>query len=154
MEKRIANPATIHLELLGQLKHGMIMNKKNLEEVPTEQGVYIVWLTETKKICMKVGIATPRRKDGLKGRLMLHFRSNLRNSVLARHLQSDIRLSKGFKLDFNKKEDRQEFIMEHLCFQVLPLSTFTELMLRDFEKFLETDSGLNPRYCKKIIERV
>jgi hypothetical protein len=142
-----------HRKHLAELLSGKIVDGHSIKTASTLRGVYILWLRGSPPTCLKVGIATLRRKKGLKGRIQVHMRSSLGNSVLARHLQADRRLANRFNLALDKRRDRQVFLKTYCDFQILPLPEFTEAELRVFERFLEQKSGLNPLYCGKILER-
>lgn len=88
-----------HDSLLDQLLSSKRVSHAELASAPTEQGVYVLWLKKP-QMCLKVGRAGPRRGEGLRGRLALHFKSAAGNSVLARHLVVDEELARdvGFNL--------------------------------------------------------
>ncbi len=76
-----------HEDVLGQLlKSQIVITKANLSRAPRVQGAYILWLAGEPPVCLKVGIAGPRRGEGLWGRLKRHFRCV---SVLGRHMAAD-----------------------------------------------------------------
>lgn len=41
--------------------------------VTKHQGVYVLWLDRSARVCLKVGIAGPRQGKGLQDRLRLHY---------------------------------------------------------------------------------
>ena len=80
--------------------------------------------------CLKVGLAGPRNGTGLRGRLRLHFSSNPNNSVLARHLASDVTSRWSVRHDSTKRVERQAFLAERCYSQT---SVVQDVSRRDFE---------------------
>jgi hypothetical protein len=123
----------------------------DLRNVSPEQGVYIFWTNGSPAACLKVGIAGPRRGKGLRERLRLHWSSNLGNSVLARHLAADSRLTSADRLDFRNRETRRAFLAEKCCVQALPIPGVTRKELLAIESFLV--AALSPAYVGRVLKR-
>ena len=106
---------------LLQLRQGPHITKLALKQAPTKQGAYVLWLDTQPPVCLKIGVAGPRRGEGIMGRLRLHYSSNPSNSVLARHMinDSDSPWAQGY--DFGERLQRQEFIANKCFFQAIPL---------------------------------
>lgn len=120
-----------------------------LRSVPNKPGAYAIWLEkEGKCLPLKVGIAGPTRKDGLRGRLNYHYKSNLENSVLARHMSADLELATEFGYDFEQKWERQKFLDAYCFFKFIVLENLGNNELKSFECYLE--SKLQPRYKGKV----
>jgi len=112
-------------------------------------GAYILWMKhEDKCLLLKVGIAKPRRKDGLRGRLRYHFNSNPRNTVLAKHMSADLDLAGETGYNFKQQSKRQEFLANHCFFKVIILPDITEDELKRFERYLENRT--KPRYIGNV----
>ena len=135
-------------ELLQRLRESSRITGSSLHQVPRQQGAYILWLDNNPPVCLKVGIAGPRKGEGLRGRLQLHFSSNLDNTVLARHMEADRNSVQAQRYDFRDREQRQQFLANECFFQVVPLPNWTREELRRFEDFLE--SRLSPRYKGRV----
>jgi hypothetical protein len=73
-----------------------------LRATSKSQGVYALWLASDPPVCLKVGVAGPRKGKGLRDRLSYHFRSDAINTVLAEHLAAD--LSSPWARDRNFKD--------------------------------------------------
>lgn len=136
-----------------RLENSQRVTLKTLPTVSKQQGVYALYYADVRRnmgICLKVGKAGPRRSDGLLGRLRLHFRSNQRNTVLARHMRADATYSEWrvLGLDFTQQDQRQEFLDKHCFFRVLPMPEYTEGELKRLEEHLE--ASLCPRYRGKV----
>jgi hypothetical protein len=118
--------------------------KPDLVNVDTVSGVYAWWLDESPPVCLKVGIATPRRHDGLRGRLSDHFTSSYGTTTLARHLYRDRTSPWAQARDFTKPAVRRDFMRDHCFFRYLPMGKLDEPTLRGFERHLERE--LRPVY--------
>jgi hypothetical protein len=127
-------------ELLDCRRHG----KSDLGAVKKVSGAYAWWLDQASPVCLKVGIATPRRRDGLRGRLSDHFTSSYGTTTFARHLHRDRSSPWAQGRDLTKPEVRRGFMREHCFFRYLVLDQLDEPALRDFEKHLEHE--LHPIY--------
>lgn len=139
---------TEHQDLLRELWKSRHFTAESLNQIPTEHGVYVLWLRARPRICLKIGIATPRRHDGLRGRIRFHFRSDTRNTVLARHLAADTNSQWAQGWDFSDRKERQQFLASKCYFQVLPLPVMDEQALRQFEDFIQ--SKLAPIYARRV----
>ena len=126
-------------QLLGQPR----LRGADLRKVPKRPGIYVIHLGLPDPLCLKVGIAGPRRKDGLYGRLQLHFRSNPSNTVLAEHMIADATPVWATNSDFRIRADRSAFLKARCFFQILERQD-DESRLRELEGFLE--DALRPRY--------
>ena len=115
---------------------------------PTEQGVYALWLADEPPVCLKVGIAGPRRGKGLAERLRLHCRSNRGNSVLARHLAADLSSTWTHGYDFSRRSERRVFLARRCYFRVVPVPGASRQGLLALEEFL--CSQLRPRYIGRV----
>jgi hypothetical protein len=124
------------------------ITKRTLAEAPCHQGAYVLWLESEQPHCLKVGIAGPRKGHGIRGRLKLHFSSNLRNSVLARHLAADASSARDHDFDFRSRTGRQDFLARRCYFQAIALTEFSRQRLLDFEAFLVSE--LKPRYLGRV----
>jgi hypothetical protein len=127
------------------------IRRSSLSDAPTEQGVYVLWLERATPICLKVGIAGPRRGQGLQGRLALHYSSSSTNSVLARHLAGDSTSPWAGSRDFRHREQRKAFLADHCYFQAVALPDVTKSDLLRIESFLV--GTLRPTYAGKVHER-
>lgn len=135
-------------KLLQELDKSTQFTKSSLNQVPKLQGVYTLWLNNYPLVCLKVGMAGPRRGKGLQERLRLHFLSNPGNTVLAEHMEADIEYGRKLGYDFQDISQRQSFLENKCFFKVLPLPDRNKSELRQFEKFLE--SKLNPIYKGRV----
>ena len=135
-------------KLLQQLRLGPHITWSSLADTPGQQGAYVLWLDSEPPVCLKVGIAGPRRGEGLWGRLKLHYASNPANSVLARHLAADSTSLWAQSYDFVDREQRKEFLTEKCYFQAVALPAMTRGELRQFEVFLEQE--LRPKYAGRV----
>ena len=132
-----------------QLIEGSYITKSHLSLVSIRPGAYVLWMKRDNKcLHLKVGIAGPRRKDGLMGRLRYHFNSNPGNTVLARHMYADLDLAGEKGYDFKQRSKRQEFLDSHCFFKVIVLPSITEDELKGFERYLENRTG--PRYMGNV----
>lgn len=140
---------------LAKLRQGLEITTSNLDDAPTGQGLYVLWHRRpTADECLKVGIAGPRREKGLRERLDLHFGSNPNNSVLAKHMAADCQLARPAGFDFTVREERKTFLAKKCFFQTVELPAgMPRKELRDFEKWAEKDSGLDPRYIGRVKSR-
>ncbi|MCH8055967.1 MAG: hypothetical protein IH857_07440 [Deltaproteobacteria bacterium] len=116
-----------------------------LSNVSKLQSAYVLYNDNT---CLKVGIAGPRRGKGAQERLKLHYSSNSKNSVLARHMEVDAEYGESRGFDFKDRRERQKFLAENCHFRVLPLPDISRKELLTFEKILEKE--LNPRYKGRV----
>ena len=112
--------------------------------VPELSGVYAWWTTDEAPVCLKVGIATPRRRDGLLGRLADHFTSSYHTTTFARHLARDSKSPWAQGRDFTRREQRSAFLKEGCQYRYFVLKDLDESALRDFERVLERE--LHPVY--------
>lgn len=135
-------------ELLQRLLKSPRITKSSLDQVPRQQGAYILWLEENPAICLKVGIAGSRQGKGLRERVQFHFSSNPTNSVLARHMEADIDFGRALGYDFQDRLQRQQFLANKCFFQVIAIPNWNRRELKRFEDFLETQ--LNPRYKGRV----
>jgi len=121
----------------------------NLELVPSKPGAYALWMERQGKcILLKVGIAGPRRKDGIRGRLCYHHRSNPTNTVFARHMSTDLELAQEVGYDFTQRWQRQKFLATFCFFKFIVIEDLNESELRSFESYLE--NRLQPRYKGEV----
>ncbi len=127
-------------KLLGCSPH----RKPDLGKVDTASGVYAWWLDGSPLVCLKVGIATPRRHDGLRGHLSDHFTSSYWTTTFARHLHRDHTSPWAQARDFTKPSIRRAFMRDHCFFRYLVLDQLDEQALRRFERHLERE--LRPVY--------
>lgn len=135
-------------ELLQRLRENSRITWSSLNQVPRQQGAYVLWLDNNPPVCLKVGIAEPRQGKGLRERLRFHFSSNPDNTVLARHMEADRDSVQAQRYDFRDREQRQQFLANECFFQAIPLPNWTREELRRFEDFLE--SRLSPRYKGRV----
>ena len=111
----------------------------------TDSGLYILCTNfDLEKITghryLKVGMTAA--KKGLKDRLGQHFSSNIRATILAKHMFDDDTLSQNFGLDFKLQKDRKFFFKKYCYFKVLPL--------KDFNWKNKEDKKIKSRELKKI----
>ncbi len=135
-------------DLLQQLRESFWITEASLDQAPRQQGAYVLWLVDNPLLCLKVGIAGPRRGKGLWGRLKLHFLNNPDNTVLARHMAVDIEFGQAQGYDFLDRLRRQQFLADKCFFQAISLPNWSKEELLRFEKFLELQ--LTPKYRGKI----
>jgi hypothetical protein len=140
----IHQPETLLQELLARPK----ILRSSLDDVPNQQGVYILWLNGVAPVCLKIGIAGPRRGKGLRERIGYHYSSNLSNSVLAQHLALDSESRWCAGRDFTNRQHRQCFLADQCYFQVLPLDGLIRRDLETLETFLV--ARLKPKYAGRI----
>jgi hypothetical protein len=119
-----------------------------LASVPTEQGIYVLWLADEPPACLKVGIAGPRQGQGLRARLRNHFGSHTSNSVLARHLAADCTSRWCRAGDFTNRAQRQAFIAGNCYFQAVAVLTDTRRELEQVEAALI--ERLQPAYVGRV----
>lgn len=143
----MATPDSVS-KFLRQLLSATKIEASSLATAPTSQGVYVLWFVGPPKACLKVGIAGPRNGLGLRGRLRLHFGGNTNNSVLARHLASDVTSRWSVRHDFTKRVERQAFLAERCYFQT---SVVQDISRRDLE-MLEAAliERLRPAYVGRV----
>ena len=134
--------------LLHQLQLSSHITKSSLSETSRQQGAYILWLDDNPPMCLKVGIAGPRRGTGLWERLKYHFSSHPGNSVLARHLAADAISYWTQGYDIRDREQRKRFLAEECYFQAISLPTLSRSELRQFEVFIERE--LRPKYRGRV----
>lgn len=134
--------------VLQQLLDSPSVRRSTLESVTKEQGLYVLWLDKPSKMCLKVGIAGPRRGKGVRGRLDLHFSSHLSNSVLARHLAADSQSSWLAGRQLSVRENRQAFLADSCRFQVVAAPTLSRQDLLRVEAFLV--NRLRPLYVGRV----
>jgi hypothetical protein len=99
-------------DVLRRLLSAPKIDRASLASVPTEQGVYVLWLAAEPPACLKVGIAGPRQGKGLRERLRNYFGSSPSNSVLARHLAADCTSRWCSGRDFTNRAERRAFIAD------------------------------------------
>ena len=137
-----------HQDLLRQLLESPCVTQEFLDWIPKERARTVLWLNSTPRVCLKIGIATPRWQEGLRGRIRTHFRSDLQNTVLARHLAADTNSKWAEGWDFTDRHQRQQFLASKCYFQVLPLPKMDETDLRQSERFIQLE--LLPRYAGRV----
>jgi hypothetical protein len=120
----------------------------SLSTTPTAQGVYVWWWAAQQPVCLKVGIAGPRRGKGLRERIRLHYASSASNSVLARHLAADAVSPWSVGRDFTRREQRQDFLAKACYVQTLPLPGVSRTDLIRFESFFIRE--LKPIYVGRV----
>jgi hypothetical protein len=133
--------------ILHQLLAQPRLRAADLGKVLERPGIYVIHLDAPDPLCLKLGIAGPRRKDGLRGRLDLHFRSNPSNTVLARHMIADATPIWAANFDFRIQAARSAFLSARCFFQILERQE-DEPRLRELERFLE--GALRPRYRGRV----
>jgi hypothetical protein len=120
----------------------------SLASVPTDQGVYVLWLAEEAPVCLKVGIAGPRGGRGLRARLGNHYSSNTASSVLARHLAADCTSRWCRGRDFTNREQRQAFLKDECFFQAVIVRTDSRRELEQIEA--RVIARLQPAYVGRV----
>src|SRR5438105_2039818 len=123
----------------------------SLSTTTTEQGVYVWWWAARKAVCLKVGIAGPRKGKGLRERIELHYASNPSNSVLARHLAADAASPWSAGRDLRRREQRQDFLSKGCYVQALPIPNMGRKDLIRLESFLIRE--LKPIYVGRVRQR-
>jgi hypothetical protein len=134
--------------VLEQLLGSPEITRSSLTSVPTDQGVYVLWLRGAQPQCLKVGIAGPRQGKGLRARLGNHYSSHTSNSVLARHLAADSTSPWSAGLNFTRREQRQAFLCDRCYFQVLAVQASSRRDLEHLESKLI--NRLGPIYLGKV----
>ncbi len=134
--------------LLQRLRESSRITRSSLDQVPRQQGAYVLWLDSNSPVCLKVSIAGLRQGKGLRERLQFHFSSNPNNTVLARHMEADTDSVQAQRYDFRDREQRQQFLANRCFFQAIPLLNWTREELRRFEDLLELH--LSPRYKGRV----
>ena len=135
-------------DVLQRLLTAPKIGRPSLSSVPTEQGVYVLWLSGESPACLKVGIAGPRQGKGLRARLRNHFLSHTSNSVLARHLAADCASRWCRGQDFTNREQRQNFLSNECYFQAVPVETDSRRELERLEATLI--ARLQPAYVGRV----
>lgn len=136
-----------HSHFLTQLLRTEEVRADTLERAPLEHGAYVLWLDQAEPLCLKIGIANPGRRRGLRGRLRDHFSSHPRSSVLARHMTADRpQWAAGF--DFAARTDRCRFIATRCYVRALAMPQLSREELREFERYIQLQ--LTPRYCGAV----
>ncbi len=118
----------------------------DIPAIPPLPGAYIFWIDEAPPRCLLVGIASPKLEDGLYERLSKILEPNNQNSELQNFLAKDTKLSREYKTDLKKPENRERFLYEHVYFQYLTIPDMKEDEMKSFEEFLESEAELEPRY--------
>ena len=137
--------------ILERLQAADPMKRDMTYSVSKQRGVYALYYVDkhtNRNMCLKVGMTISQ--GGLHGRLQIHFRSNLKNTVLARHMQADAAYSQWsvLGLNFGQRSDRQRFMAEYCYFKVLALPQHTKEGLKRIEAQLE--AFLRPRYKDRV----
>lgn len=137
--------------ILERLQAAEPMKRNMIYSVPKRWGLYVLYYADHRKnrnMCLKVGMTISQ--NGLYGRLQIHFRSNLKDTVLARHMRADAACSewRALGLNFGQRSDRQKFMAEYCYFKVLALPQHTKEELKRVEAQLE--ASLRPRYEGKV----
>jgi hypothetical protein len=109
------------------------VTRAQVATVSTDQGVYILWFEGPPPVCLKVGIAGPRRGGGIRERLVLHYSSNPAASVLAKHLAADDRSAWATGKGLHDRATRQAFLANECYFQVKPATGLTRRELLNLE---------------------
>jgi hypothetical protein len=135
-------------DLLHRLLSAPKIDRASLASVPTDQGVYVLWLAEQSPACLKVGIAGPRQGKGLRERLRNHYGSNTSNSVLARRLAADCTSRWCHARDFTDRAQRQTFIAGCCYFQAVPVHPETRRELERVETAII--ERLQPVYVGRV----
>lgn len=148
IEREHTGSCFVYADLMRRLLQQPHLTRKDLSSVPTDQGVYVLWLDSNPPTCLKVGMAGPRSGKGHRGRLTLHWRSNPANTVLARHLMADSASTWARGHDFAQVEERQRFLTDRCYLQALPLGEYSEAEIRALEAFAEAE--LKPRYLGRV----
>ena len=134
--------------LLQRLQESPRITRSSLNQVPRQQGAYVLWMDKNPHVCLKVGIAGPRKDKGVRERLQFHFSSNPKNTILAEHMKEDIDFGQAQGYDFQNRVQRQQFLANECFFQVIPLSFWSKEELKRLEDFLEF--RLSPRYKGRV----
>ena len=135
-------------DVLRRLLSAPKVTRDALAAVPTEQGVYVLWLAAEPPACLKVGIAGPRKGEGLRARLRNHFGSSPSNSVLARHLAADRTAHWCNGHDFTNRAERRAFIADGCYFQAVAVPTETRRELEQVEAAII--GRLQPAYVGRV----
>jgi hypothetical protein len=134
--------------LLEKLISAPRIRRSSVDAASKLPGAYVLWLDTEPLVCLKVGIAGLRKGKGVRDRLMLHFRNDPRNTILARHLIADDTSAWTKNRDFTRQDERSRLLAEHCFFQVLPLPSLTPTDLKSFEAFIQ--ARLEPRYAHRV----
>jgi len=129
---------------MQELLSAPALRKPDLGQVPLVSGAYAWWWDQPTPTCLKVGIATPRRKDGLRGRIGDHFTSSYGTTTFARHLHRDTESPWAAGRNFSARENRCAFLQACCYFRLIVLKELDEPTLRRFETFLERE--MRPKY--------
>lgn len=138
--------------ILDVLVGGPAIRLRSLETASREQGVYALWHQGPTETCLKVGIAGPRRGNGLRERLALHFSSNLNSSVLAEHLAKDAQSTWVAGREFGDRAVRQRFLSHECLFRAAAVPGLARSELLALERHLVRE--LRPIYTGRIISRL
>jgi hypothetical protein len=130
------------------LQRSLKIHRSNVGAATSHQGLYVLWLEARNPTCLKVGIAGERGGQGVRGRLKLHFSSHPDNSVLARHLAADTRSEWTTGTDFNRREDRQNFLRDTCYFQAVATPNLSRNELEHLEA--EVIARLHPKYAGAV----
>jgi len=135
-------------DVLRRLLSAEKIGRASLASVPTEQGVYALWLAGEPPACLKVGIAGPRQGKGLRARLRNHYGSHSSNSVLARHLAADCASRWSHARNFTDRAQRQAFIAGECYFQAVAVATQDRRELEQVEAAII--ERLQPTYVGRV----
>jgi len=135
-------------ELLAALLGAPRVYPASLQSVTTDQGVYALWFAGPPSVCMKVGIAGPRRGKGVRERLNLHYSSNPAGSVLAKHLAADVSSPWVIGKSLDDRATRRAFLTELCYFQVVATPGLSRTQLLALESWLI--GKLKPCYVGRV----
>jgi len=132
--------------LFQNLKMSPIRTIDAVTSIPAEPGAFIFWLDEAPPRCLYVGTVSPKIEDGLLKWISDIVKPTNTKSELQQSLTKDTKLSREYKTDLKKPENREQFIHDHIYFQYLTIPDMKADEMKSFEEFLEAEAELNPRY--------
>lgn len=138
--------------LFQNLKMSPMRSFDELDSVPPSPGAFIFWIDEAPPRCLITGIASPKLEDGLLEEIKHLVNTRSDKSKLQKHLAADTQLSRQFKVNLKKPEERERFLREHTYFQYLTITDMKEDELKIFGEFLEQQADLHPRYSKNSLD--
>ena len=127
-----------------QLDNSIMYTFNEVENVPPDPGVYVIWLVrpDGKRKVLKIGCARTSEGQGLRGKLRQEKESRLDRQALTYRLEKDTKLARKYKTNLKDRKQRREFILRHcrLMFVVL----WTENIVDQTEEHLR--EKLKPVY--------
>ena len=133
--------------------HAKIFTYKDLQEVPTKKGIYIMFENGQLDKDGRNRVVRIGKADNLHTRLLNHFEGKEGESIFRKHVQN--------ALNTNSKEETSKYIQENISYALVCIpklmstaeleSTLT-LMLADYSKDLDVGNWLGLNCTNKTIQ--